>query len=206
MLHAHITLVSLFVLHYLIKTVMLVKGSPALEGYVKKTKVVEMIISFLFLVTGVMLFLDQPDGEINPKFFVKVIMVLASIPLAIIGFKKGKKPLAIISVILLLGAFGMAESIKADKGRASKVEMEEMRTTGNQVSGEDIFTTQCTLCHGADGKQGTSGAKDLSISILTQQEKVDIITNGKGQMTSYAKVLSKEEIESVATYIETLKK
>jgi mono/diheme cytochrome c family protein len=74
------------------------------------------------------------------------------------------------------------------------------------IAGKNIFEENCTACHGSDGKLCALGAKDLSISALGETQMVEIITNGKNTMTPFGSMLSKEEIESVANYIQTLRK
>ena len=73
------------------------------------------------------------------------------------------------------------------------------------VLGQDVYTKLCQNCHGADGKLMLSGAKDLSISALTKEEQILIITKGKNAMAAYESQLSQQQIEAVADYIETLK-
>ncbi len=70
--------------------------------------------------------------------------------------------------------------------------------------GKLIYKQYCQLCHGADGKLGLSGAKDLSISEIDMEERINQITNGKGMMTPYKDILSKEQIQSVAEYLDEL--
>lgn len=71
-------------------------------------------------------------------------------------------------------------------------------------SGQDIYTKYCRLCHGSNGKAGISGSADLSISVLTPQEKINVITNGRKGMTAFKDQLTPEQIKLVADYIETL--
>jgi mono/diheme cytochrome c family protein len=70
---------------------------------------------------------------------------------------------------------------------------------------EALYLKQCKLCHGKDGQRMLSGAKDLSTSTMSLEERIKIITEGKGKMASYSSKISQEEIESVAIYIETLR-
>lgn len=72
--------------------------------------------------------------------------------------------------------------------------------------GAAIFRQYCVVCHGADGKLGLNGAKDLSVSILTPEERINTIANGRKLMTPFNEVLSPEEIKAVAEYTQTLKK
>ena len=68
-----------------------------------------------------------------------------------------------------------------------------------------LFDTHCTLCHGADGKLKMGDAKDLSISTLTREEMIAVVTHGRGTMMPYKQVLSAEEIEQVVDHVRTLK-
>lgn len=76
----------------------------------------------------------------------------------------------------------------------------------SHAEGKKIFDTYCILCHGADGKLGLNGSKDLTISILTMEERIAQVTNGKGTMTPFKDILTEAEIKAVAGYTETLKK
>lgn len=72
--------------------------------------------------------------------------------------------------------------------------------------GLKIFKTYCVTCHGKDGKLGLSGAADLSASVLSKDEAVEVITNGRKLMAPYKSILSPDEIDAVAEYILTLRK
>jgi len=71
--------------------------------------------------------------------------------------------------------------------------------------GMAVFRRHCVTCHGADGKLGLSGAKDLTQSALSLEERIVQITNGKNLMTPYRDVLSAAEIKAVAEYTLGLK-
>ena len=91
LLHTHKLVVVLFLLIYIIKTVLLLIGKTEnLEVFTKKVKVPEMIISFLFLVTGAVMLFQLP--EIKTLLIIKIVAVFASIPLAVVGFKKKRGP------------------------------------------------------------------------------------------------------------------
>lgn len=70
--------------------------------------------------------------------------------------------------------------------------------------GMAIFRQYCVVCHGADGKLALNGAKDLTVSTLTLEERVNTITNGKKLMTPFNEVLTQEEIKAVAEYTQKL--
>lgn len=66
-----------------------------------------------------------------------------------------------------------------------------------------IYNTHCGICHGKNGRKGLAGAKVLPESELTVEGRIEIITNGKGQMMPYKNILSEEEIKAVAEYTMT---
>ena len=80
------------------------------------------------------------------------------------------------------------------------------KTSEVKSPGQSLFETNCTTCHGADGKLCVLGAKDLSVSAMTKEQMTEIITNGKSTMTPFGNVMTQEEIGSVADYVQTLKK
>ena len=71
--------------------------------------------------------------------------------------------------------------------------------------GQEIFKKYCVLCHGIDGKLGLNGAKDITVSQLTEAERIALITKGKNTMTPFEGILTPEQIQAVAAYTLTLK-
>lgn len=192
MLHSHYLFVVLFTLIYMVKTILLLSDrDELLEKFKKKTKIIEMIVSFGFLATGIFLMTQMP--HIPTLIYVKIALVVLSIPLAIIGYKKKNKVLATLSFFLIVVSFGIAQKVKKDK--AGGITIAKM--------GKEIFEEKCTLCHGNDGKLALSGAKDLTATQLDHGGIVTIITEGKNTMAAYKGILSPEQIEAVAAYIET---
>jgi uncharacterized membrane protein SirB2 len=88
--------VMLFLLTYVIKTILLFTSKDMLASYSKGTKVPEMIISTLFLVSGIWLFVIL--GGIKTLYIIKLVFVLLSIPLAVIAFKRLNKGLALLII------------------------------------------------------------------------------------------------------------
>lgn len=70
--------------------------------------------------------------------------------------------------------------------------------------GEALFKSQCVMCHGRKGNLNMSGAKDLTISTLTEEEMIAVVTHGRGGMIGYGKTLSKEQIKEVVAHVRTL--
>ncbi|MBP6312905.1 MAG: cytochrome c [Flavobacteriales bacterium] len=73
-------------------------------------------------------------------------------------------------------------------------------------SGAEIYATNCKLCHGATGDLGMGEANDLTVSVLSSEEIIAMVTNGKGNMVPYKNILTTKQIEAVAAYVETLRK
>ena len=162
-------------------------------------KVPEMIISTAFLLSGIYMLTQVP--EIKTLLIIKIIIVFASIPIAIIGFKKRNKALAVLSFLMIVAAYGLAEMSKKQNATATAAEGESAA-----IGGQELYTTNCAKCHGDDGKAGIMGAYDLSASALDMGAKIEVIKNGKETMTGFNGILSEEQIKAVAEFAETLKK
>ena len=77
--------------------------------------------------------------------------------------------------------------------------------TVSVAEGETVYKKYCIVCHGADGKLGVNGAKDITVSKLTLEEREAQIKKGKNTMTPFEGILSDSQIKSVAAYSLTLK-
>lgn len=194
----HYISVVLFLVIYLVKTILLLTNNDVkLANMTRVTKVPEMIVSFLFLVTGVWMFVEI--GAIKNMQIIKLVAVFLSIPLAVIGFKRKNKALAVISMLLIIAAFGLAEMSR-------KKPYPTDNTPSAASNGMEIYKEQCQMCHGESGSAGISGATDLSKSALSRDEAIGVITNGRNGMQPYGAKLTTEQINAVADHIQTLKK
>jgi len=193
----HLIVVNLFLLIYLVKTILIFSNVPALEKFTKATRVPEMIISTLFLVTGIWLFIIL--GAIKSMQIIKLVCVLAAIPIAIIGFKKLNKGLALLSFILILGAYGLAEMSKGKPYIPSNV---VVNGNADETTGIKTYAANCAMCHGLDGKKRYRDAPDLSLSDAGPVRIDTLIRNGsKGKMPAFGTILSDEEVHGVSSYI-----
>ncbi len=198
-LHTHLASVILFLFIYIIKTfLLLANNNEGLAKFTKAVKVPEMIISALFLGTGIYLLTQIP--EINSLLIIKIFAVFVSIPLAIIGFKKKNKVLASLSLLLIIGAYGMAEMSKKQKPKAMQGISE------SNLNGSELYNAACISCHGADGKLGTMGAGNLAASTMDISSRIEIIKKGKGLMKPFDGILTADQIKAAAEYTLTLKK
>lgn len=196
-LHTHYLVVTLFLLIYVVKTILLLSNkSDTLATFTKKIKIAEMIISALFLLTGIYLTTQLPfGGKYDYLFWIKLVMVFASIPIAVIGFKKGNKILAALSLLLITGAFGLAEVYTKRKGIAKDGANTELVAN----DGKALYEANCVVCHGNDGKLGISGAADLSASTLDATGVKDVILHGKNMMQPVS--VSDEQAALIADYV-----
>ena len=75
---------------------------------------------------------------------------------------------------------------------------------GTQVdplaAGKKAYKQFCVPCHGMDGKLGINGARDFAESDLNLEERIEVITNGRGMMTAFKSVLKPEQIKAAAEY------
>lgn len=108
--HIHILLVAIFTIHYLIKGAMLLIDSPSLLAYRQKTKVPEMIVATLFIVTGVWMLtmLGTAWLKANGWFHIKLTLVLLSIPVGMVAYKRNNKPLGLVISLIYVFVFWLA--------------------------------------------------------------------------------------------------
>lgn len=202
-LKIHTVSVTVFLVFYLLKTFFLLAGkAAALERFSKNTKVVEMIFSALFLITGIWLFVIV--GGIKTLQTVKLILIFSAIPLAIIGFKRKNKILALFSFVLLVSSYGLAE---ASRAKPFPIKHSPDNLAGaNLAAGKFIFENNCSQCHGADGRKMYRDAFDLTLAVKNESMTEATIRNGSNKkMPAYASLLSGEEIKSVTQYLMTLR-
>ena len=91
----------------------------------------------------------------------------------------------------------------ANKDNKSK-ETTSSNTETPAIDGAKIYKQNCALCHGPDGKLGANGSKDLTISDFDLNERIAMITKGKGVMTAFENILTLPEIKAVAECSMTL--
>ena len=201
-LHLHLTSVILFLLLYIVKTYLLVSNKDEqLQKIRKSTRIPEMIISTLFLVTGVYMAFNYP---LDVMFWIKMVFVFASIPLAVIAYKRNNKALAVVSLLMIIAAYGCAEMIK--KQNAKPTTAVATTSVDTDINAHEIYTSNCANCHGEQGNLMLAGATNLQTSTLAQPEMVMQITNGKGAMPAFGEQLNDGQINAVAEYIVTLRK
>lgn len=197
MRHLHVTVVMMLLLFVLFKTILLVANKGELLDRIRaKTKVVDIIIGILVLATGI--YLTTLKLNVEPYLWIKILLVLVAIPLGIIGLKNHKKPLAILSLILIIYVFGVGET------QSYKFKRDPVVITDNDRPGQEIYQKLCIECHGDDGKKGLFKAPDITVSILKEAEMKERILQGKGIMRGYEHELNNMQVDALIEYITTL--
>lgn len=186
MLHTHKLSVMLFLVLYLFKLIFLLTNNQRGQDALRKKgwRIFDMAVSTLFLLTGIYLLATTP--QIKTLVWVKLAMVLVAIPLAVIGFKKANKPLAVLSVVMIFGVYGLAEVIKKQVVKVDTAQIDAAATPEERAAA--LYTSYCIACHGADGAAMVAGASNLQTSKLTESEVADILLKGRNRMQSFAKV------------------
>jgi mono/diheme cytochrome c family protein len=88
---------------------------------------------------------------------------------------------------------------------------------GAAVTGDArvVFDKKCAECHGKDGQSHTFRGKHSHSRDLTDPQWQDQVTderlynsiaNGKGKMPAFSKKLSEADINSLVTFVRTLKR
>lgn len=198
-LKVHTIAVTVFLVFYLLKTFFLLSGKDAaLEIFSKNVRIAEMAISGLFLITGVWLIIIT--GGIKSQQIIKLLLAFASIPLALTGFKRKNKILALFSFLMLVSVYALAETSRA------KPYPIKHASAGEPSAGKYLFEHNCTYCHGIDGKKTYREAADLSLSVKDEAMMSGIVRNGKNKkMPAYGGLLSDEEIHAVTEYVFSLR-
>lgn len=197
--HGHVTIVILFLLFLGYKAFMLLTNDvEKLTAFRNKTKVLDMVLGALIILTGSYLMFIQP--VIESWLYVKFALVIAAIPLAIVGFKKSNKALVTVSLLAFIMVYGLAEM----KGFGPKKKVETAEGAEAVVQGKAIYAQECVKCHGDNGKKGEMNAADLTATKLTTDEISQVIKNGKGVMPGFTQY-SDAEVTAISEYVLTLK-
>lgn len=101
----HKGIVYLFLLSLIIKIGLMLFKPELFQVVRAKTKVVEMILGPLLLITGLMVWNAYNSFAIQGWIIVKILLMFAGTGLAIVGLKKGNKGLAVLSLLIFVGMF-----------------------------------------------------------------------------------------------------
>jgi cytochrome c6 len=100
---------------------------------------------------------------------------------------------------MITASYGLAEIAAKNKAKVT----EQAVTTDGKIDGKQIYTDNCALCHGADGKLGMAGAADISATQMDTVAITNVILMGKGNMKKI-EGLSEEQAKAVSIYVKTM--
>lgn len=126
-----------------------------------------------------------------------------------------KQKCAAILAVLLLICLGCVLSAT----RASDFEEDRGNSSGNRSSStksaDVLFKQNCARCHGADGRGETAIGKIMNTPDMTDADwwrkqgsnaaLARIVSNGKGGMPAFKKKLTRQEINSLVSYVRRFK-
>jgi mono/diheme cytochrome c family protein len=83
-----------------------------------------------------------------------------------------------------------------------------------QGEASTLYQAKCAVCHGDDGKGDTAIGKKIGVRDFaspevqkeTDQQLIDITTNGKNKMPGYGKILKESQIKDLVAYVRDLAK
>jgi len=83
---------------------------------------------------------------------------------------------------------------------------ESSNQPGGPIDVNKLYGYKCGVCHGREGNAMASGSPDLTKSTLTKDMVISTISMGRGKMPVQKDVLTKEEIEALASHVIGLRK
>lgn len=120
--------------------------------------------------------------------------------------------LALIFLLVSIGhspnSLMFAGQSQQNKNRAAVI------SANKDKAAKALFKQRCVKCHGADGRGETTegeiaGAQDFTDSKwqerVADERLINSITYGRGQMPSFGKRLSKDQIKLLALYVRSFK-
>ena len=207
LLRLHLIMVSIFLGLYMVKTILLLTRPDGLYVRFRKvTLVPEIVVSILFLLTGFWMLLNI--GEIKNMLLVKLALTGLVIPFAVFAFKKKHKLFSVISFVVLISIYGLAEMSKKVKPHPNHIDSKVLMTSSSYTlssHGQILYNQYCVNCHGPLGNDQYSGAKRLSISIKSDSGIVSIIKQGKAAMPKYARLFNDDELRALTEFVKVLR-
>lgn len=109
---------------------------------------------------------------------------------------------------LRIAFFGCCLLLVSCGGNTTETTVATELTEEINTSPQSLYILHCEACHGMDGKKGTSGAADLSVSKLDDAGIKQVILNGntKGMMPYKDIITSDKDVNTLVEYVKTLRK
>ncbi len=111
--------------------------------------------------------------------------------------------MVLIKIIFLIPLF----FIFACESNSEIAQLEKEAGANYVPNGSELYSDNCSSCHGIDGKLGGAGAKDLTKSKLSDQEIEKILEKGKNAMPPMKEILGSDKNKiAVVEYIKRMRK
>lgn len=216
MLHTHTLVIGLYVIIFLVKVILLLAGQTGrLEAFRKRTRLAEMILPTLFLITGIALAVMSPYAS-QPWFITKMVMIILAIVFGILTFKRNSKILGILTLLIFVYIISLSYTKSPDlQPRIKKLTENAEQNNSFDPAAADYNATAhgaylyknlaCIDCHGEDGTRKAAGASDLQASKLQDDAIKQVIHQGRKNMPAFS-TLKEEELNALATYVKSLRK
>ena len=215
-----------FLLLYAYKIGLLLAGRADLLAHLRgRAPWLDGVLGAAVLATGGYLALQYP-GPWPWWLAVKIGLVLALLPLALVALRRGQRGLAVATLLALGYVYGVGytRSLTLQPGAASPitspadprdgrvlapavavpaVAVPDSTQTGG-IIGKLLYKQNCIRCHGLNGDMCLYGARNLQQSVLSLDGRIALLTQGRGRMPAFYPRLTPEEIGAVARYSVTL--
>jgi mono/diheme cytochrome c family protein len=119
------------------------------------------------------------------------------------------------ALAMVIGFIGLADvsNAKLQNSNSSVTQNSNSGVTRNTAT--TIYAKRCATCHGRDGRAKTFKAKFNSARDFTNWQWQDAVSdeqlynsimNGRGKMPAFGKKLSESQVDSLVSYVRSLKK
>ena len=120
-----------------------------------------------------------------------------------------------MKVVVCLAVAGLFAAAAAASNVSTAAETKKGRGPSQVGRGREVYAANCGRCHGADGAGHTRMAEIVEPPDMTDPawqrrrsntRMIASVFNGLGQMPSFKKKLSRQEIAAAVAYVRTLKR
>ena len=110
-----------------------------------------------------------------------------------------------VSLLSLVLLFTSCSETNAEKTEEISIQ-EEDEESFSLNDAKNLYTMKCASCHGSDWKLGMSGAKDLSVSKITDQQIMCTIQSGQNAMPAFKDAIPDYQLDKLVAVVKSLRK
>jgi cytochrome c5 len=147
-------------------------------------------------------------AEIRTLFIAKLVIVVVALLISWVSFQKVQKGLAVLALLMLVGAYGMADMNRRYIASRDNLPQGLITEVSNPqynegLHGQALYQLHCENCHGEQGDRGLSGASNLRTSVLSKDQMETFVRYGFSVMPAYGEDFSDQEIKAILNYVVT---